>query len=338
MKIALVPSWYPTPADPVRGHFFACHAEALALEHEVVVIAPRSSRLPAFVREVVGRVRTERPDVVHAHVAVPAGVAALVARRLFGVPVVLTEHSGPLSRLFGRSRVRRTAVAGLFHRADALVIPSTTLLSELRELGVDREVDLIPNPVPDRGSSSPDALLFVAVGLMDDRTKGFEHLIPAWRRVVDERPQVRLRIVGDGTYRQEYARSAADIAPARLTLVGRLTPAQVIEELRRADAYVSASVYETFGYALAEAAALGTPAVATAVGIAPNLLDQQTGILVRPASSDALAKGLVEFCDRREGFDRAGLRSRTLAFLGPSRVCSETSAVYERVLANGVRL
>lgn len=333
MRVCFVPSWYPVAGDPVRGHFFAEHARALALEHDVVLVAPRrGTRLPAFVAEVVRRVRAERPDIVHAHVAVPAGLAALVARSVTGVPVVLTEHSGPLDRLFGRSRARRQLVRAIFQRVDALAVPSPMLEPELYELGVRRTLDLLPNPVPDRGSAAPRPLSFVAVGLMDDRTKGFEYLLEAWPRVEAVYEEARLRMIGDGRLLPEYARLARDARAERVTFAGRLAPDEVVEELRHADAYVSASIYETFGYALAEAASLGTPAVATSVGVAPSLIEPPFGIVVPPADVDALAGALVDFCNRRESFDRDGLRRRALERMAPAAVCQMTTTVYDRVL------
>ena len=40
MHILVLPSWYPTPGDPIRGSFFAEQAEALSrYGHKVSVIA-----------------------------------------------------------------------------------------------------------------------------------------------------------------------------------------------------------------------------------------------------------------------------------------------------------
>jgi glycosyltransferase involved in cell wall biosynthesis len=331
VKVMLVPSWYPTPGDPVRGHFFVRQLEALQLEHDVLLVSPpRGSSLPAFTVQVARAMRVARPDVVHAHVAVPAGVASLAGRLATRVPVVLTEHSGPLDRLYGNSRLRRRGVAAVFEEVDALAVPSPTLERELRQLGVRRPLEVIPNPVADHGEASPEPFLFVSVGLMDDRTKGFDHLLPAWNEVAAKRPEARLRIVGDGALRSEYQRLAAEVE--RVTFVGALAPEATVEEMRHADAYVFASVWETFGIALAEAATLGTPAVATTVGIAPQLLDASTGVLVPPGDAGALARGILEFCERRESFDRTALRRQALELFAPEAVCRQTTAVYERVL------
>jgi glycosyltransferase involved in cell wall biosynthesis len=333
VKVAFVPSWLPASHDAVRGHFFLRHIEALEIEHDVVVVSPpRGARLPAFVAHVARLLAALQPDVVHAHVAIPAGAAALVARPLHRAPVVLTEHSGPLNRLYGGSRVRREGVRAILRGVDALAIPSGALEGELRDLGLERTLAVVPNPVPDRGSADPQPMRFVAVGLMDDRTKGFEYLLRAWARFWPTHRDAHLRIVGDGALFAEYRALALGLGVDHsVDFLGTLQPDGVIEELRRADAYVSASVYETFGYALVEAASLGTPAVATAVGAAPDVIDDASGVLVPPEDVVALAAALARFCQRRDGIDRTALRRRTLDRFGLASVCRLTTAVYDHV-------
>lgn len=334
VKVAFVPSWYPSVEDPVRGHFFVRHVEALSLEHDVLVVSPARGRsLPSFVAEVVRRLTALRPEVVHAHVAVPAGAAALAARPFSRAPVVLTEHSGPLGRLFGDSAARARLVRSIFGRVDELAIPSRALEPELQALGVTRSPIVLPNPVPDRGAGQPEELSFVAVGLMDDRTKGFEHLLRGWSEFVRNTPAARLKIVGDGLHAGEYRALAAALdVDSSVTFAGAQPPDAVVELLRRADAYVSASVYETFGYALVEAASLGTPAIATSVGVAPEVVTDAAGILVPPSDASALAAGLRAFVVRRAAIDRAELRRRTLETFGFAAVCRRTSELYLRAV------
>jgi glycosyltransferase involved in cell wall biosynthesis len=329
VKVAVVPSWYPTQDDPVRGIFFVRHVDALRREHDVVLVSPRrGAGLLPFAAEVARKVRAARPDVVHAHVAVPAGAASLLARLAGGPPVVLTEHSGPLTRLYGRSPLRRAIVRRIFATVDALGVPSDALLPELRALGVGRELFVVPNPLPDLpGRRDGPPLSFVAAGLMDDRTKGFEYLLAAWRAFVRDYPGARLTIVGDGALRGEYEAGA----PASVTFVGALSPDETLETLAGCDAFVSASVRESFGAVATEAAALGKPLVATAVGVVPSLVDETTGVIVPPRDAEALADGLRSYAGRRGAFDRELLRRRALERFGADAVCRATTAIYRQV-------
>ena len=63
--------------------------------------------------------------------------------------------------------------------------------------------------------------------------------------------------------------------------------------LRAADVFVNPSDYETFGMSVLEAAAVGTPIVATNVGGPASLLtDQKTGLLVPPQNPAAMAEAI----------------------------------------------
>lgn len=327
LKIALVPSYYPDADDPVRGHFFAAHAEALRTAHEVHIVSPPPlTPLPLFCGYVARALRRLRPDVIHAHVAVPGGVAALLAARMLGLPVALTEHAGPLDTLYGGSRVRRRLVGRLLSEVDGLAIPSLTLAAEIWALGVRRTPSIIPNPVLlDNAEATPQPFSFLAVGLMDDRTKGFEHLLTAW--AASDRPAgARLRIVGSGRLQSEYVALAARLGVAESALfLGRRSPQETIAEMRRADAFVSASVYESFGYAAAEAAACGVPVIATRVGAMAGFLRPEHGILVDPGNAGELAAGIERFARERTRFDRARLAVSARESFGPTRVCELTT-------------
>lgn len=332
MRVAVVPSWWPTRDDPVRGSFFVHHVEALRLEHDVSLVSPpRGSSLPAFVASARRELRRYRPDVVHAHVAVPAGLAALAARV---APVVLTEHSGPLDRLYGKSRVRRAAVRRLFERVRALAVPSDTLRRELAALGVARVPAIVPNPVgPVPAESRPSPGLVVAVGLMDDRTKGFGDLLAAWAAVVRADPGARLHIVGGGRYESEYRATARRLGiDDSVLFLGTLTPDAALERLAQAEVFVSASVYETFGHVLVQAAALGVPVVATRVGVATDLVTAETGVLVPPASPRDLAEALRQTMGRAASYDRRAIRERALMRYGQKRVCALTTALFEEAI------
>jgi glycosyltransferase involved in cell wall biosynthesis len=337
VKVAFVPSWYPTDEDPVRGNFFVRHKEALELEHEVTLIAPApGTSLPRFVAQVVREVARTRPDVVHAHAAVPAGVAALIAARLRRIPVVLSEHTGPLARLYGRNPVRRFFVRRVFEAVDALIVLGNLTVADMHALGVKRELIVMANPIEHTITAvdNPEPLRFAAVGLMGDRTKGFDYLIPAWALYRREGGQGRLRIVGDGSLLGEY-RALADSSGAAdsIEFVGRLAPSETIEEMALADGVVCSSVYESFGAAPMEAAVLGTPVVSTEVGYVTIFLrGLRDGILVPPRDVKALAAGLAQFAEVRRQFDRSGLRAYAAAVCAPAAICRRTTEIYAQAL------
>ncbi len=126
---------------------------------------------------------------------------------------------------------------------------------------------------------------------------------------------VRFRLELHGTEDPEPYRALARELhlQERARISGAVDHDRVPETMRGFDIYVMPSVFdsETFGVSALEAAACGVPVIASRVGGVPEtVLDGETGVLVPPAQSQALAyalEGLLEDPARRR---RMGDRGR----------------------------
>ena len=140
-------------------------------------------------------------------------------------------------------------------------------------------------------------------------------------------PDLQLRLIGDGPLRTELedwvrAHGAQDW----VDLPGHLDRAELREEYRRAWVVASGSLAEGWGLTMTEAAACGTPAVATDIrGHRCSVVDGRTGLLA-PADrlGEALASVLGDTALRQRLGDAALARARTLTWdasaLGALRV------------------
>ena len=102
-------------------------------------------------------------------------------------------------------------------------------------------------------------------------------------------------IVGEGYERPALeARIAIANAGHWLTLPGRLPDAQLIDAYRRAWVLASTSSHEGWGMTITEAAACGTPAVATRIpGHEDAIVDDESGLLVSSTTEMAEAIGSI---------------------------------------------
>jgi len=155
----------------------------------------------------------------------------------------------------------------------------------------------------------------VAVGRLVP-VKRFDLLVDALVAVKDRHPELEAVIVGEG-----YSRDAleAQVHAARaedwLRLPGRIGDEELIDAYRRAWVVASSSLREGWGMTITEAAACGTPAVATRIaGHSDAVEDGVTGELVdsREELVGALDRLLAD-PDRRERMATAA-RSRAERF------------------------
>ena len=104
----------------------------------------------------------------------------------------------------------------------------------------------------------------------DDPQKGYWHLIKAFSLLADKHPDLRLMIVGGGTFTQAKALCEALGISDRVRFTGlKENPYQY---MKRADLYVLSSNHEGFPVAMAEAMAAGLPAVAADARTGPREL------------------------------------------------------------------
>jgi len=371
LRVLVVPKWYPWPDLPVFGAFCREHARALATEHDVVVLASLATPRPGFaifrLEDAVEdgirtlRVRYRRPflrpaamacqllgmlaawrrlrregwraDVVHAHVF-EAGPPALALGRLSRAPVAITEHYTGFRRGLVRGYDRLLAKWS-FERADLVAPVSEELERHLRELAPRATFEVVPNVVdttvfrPADETREPPAGPARLLNVADLAEKKGQSVLV---RAISELPGTTLDVVGAGPERESLERLARELGVEdRVRLLGTRSREQVAELMRAADLFVLSSYHENLPVVLIEAQASGLPAVATAVGGVPELVDSEAGLLVPPGDPTALATAIRATVRDRDGYDAAALHRRAEERYGYAAICRRWTALYEKL-------
>lgn len=225
-----------------------------------------------------------RPDILHGHVALGAGVATRRLAALSGIPYVLTEHSSQI--LLGSLTPAEVAAASeAYGGAREVIAVSNPLADSIRHLRSDARVSVIPNLVPQTvfarrlPAGDGDRVVIVTLGHLQ-QNKRTSLVVEAIRGLPDGlRRRLELHVVGDGPERNAL-QDAARLAGVETIFHGYLAHAQAMDVLAQADILAHPSAYETFGVVLAEAAALGIPAIATRCGGPESIITPETGLLV----------------------------------------------------------
>jgi glycosyltransferase involved in cell wall biosynthesis len=142
----------------------------------------------------------------------------------------------------------------------------------------------------------------IAVGRLVP-VKRFDLFIEAMVALREVHPSLEAMIVGEGYERPALeAQIAAADAGHWFSLPGRLPDADLVNAYRRAWVVASTSSHEGWGMTLTEAAACGTPAVATKIpGHEDAIIDDESGFLVStlPELVDAIGSILANPMLRR---------------------------------------
>jgi glycosyltransferase involved in cell wall biosynthesis len=160
------------------------------------------------------------------------------------------------------------------------------------------------------GERSPTPLV-VAVGRLVP-VKRFDLLVATLVALKADHPALEAVIVGEGYEREELEAQVREArAETWISLPGRIDEDHKVDLYRRAWVLASASAREGWGMTITEAAACGTPAVATDIaGHADAVVDGETGLLCRNADElrGALDRVLRDG-DLRASMSAAALRN-----------------------------
>ncbi len=224
---------------------------------------------------------------------------------------------GPFARL---GRTVESRLAPPIYRRGLTLTPSDATREELLELGFrpDR-VLAVPNGVEESyqpgGERSPVPLV-VCVGRLAP-VKRQDHFIDAVAETKLRVPDLQVVVAGEGPLRPALeARIAGHHAGDWIHLAGHVRDDELVALYQRAWLVSSASLAEGWGLTLTEAAACGTPAVATDVrGHHSSVVDGVTGVLAPlPELGQRLADVLLDDVRRAELGAAALARAKTLTW------------------------
>lgn len=129
--------------------------------------------------------------------------------------------------------------------------------------------------------------------------KGHSYCLKAFRNVVDEHPEARLMLVGDGILRDELGDLCRKLGIREKVQFTGLVPYHKIPDmLGTMNALVHTSLREGLARVIPQAQAAGRPVVSFDVDGAPEAIEQgRTGFLVPPRSVDELTDRMLELLE-----------------------------------------
>lgn len=144
--------------------------------------------------------------------------------------------------------------------------------------------------------------------------KGLDLLISAMARVIADRPDVRLAIVGPPdppAFKEEVLRWVRENGiESQTVLPGMADPKMRLEAYADADIYVLPSHAENFGNTIFEAMASGIPVVVSDTLNYSSEFARSGAALVLPRTSEAFSKAIITLLDRPETRCEMGARGK----------------------------
>lgn len=258
----------------------------------------RFGNIVGSLRLAIRLVGSWKPDIIVSFMY-HANLAGSLLKLITGLPLVSSIRNESFGAFW------REKLAFLGHRIDSRITVNsrraaqaltgkgilppgkTVIISNSIEAGPPRSVETF---------SQGPTMRWLAIGRLSPQ-KDYLNLLQAFRLLLEERPESKLSIAGDGPLKGEV-----EMAVARLSLADRVTMLghrnDVLELLQQSDALVLSSATEGMPNVIMEAMACGLPVVATDVGgVSDLVVNGRNGFVAQARDPIALASAMIRLAN-----------------------------------------
>ena len=264
-----------------------------------------------------------KPDVLHVHSSLWAGVAASEISSKYGIPYVITEHHSSflLNKTLGRpiEKCWSTPYIQKSIQNSAQFIAVGSRLRTALQNYTPKKMHVLPLP-SDTHFFTPAAVppkkdpyrLFCLAKLVPG--KNIDLLLHAMAKLKNE--PFLLEIGGYGVEEAKLKALAKNLnLDHTVQFLGRLDRAGAREAFRRAHCFVLPSDFETQGCVYVEAMSCGIPSIATRCGGPEDTVTPETGLLIPVNDLEALTNAILTIPSYN--YDPQKIRARAEEFYSP---------------------
>lgn len=282
-----------------------------------------------------------KPDVIHVHVPVKAGLMAIWAKKKWQIPFILSEQSSWYNNNFRgsfneKTYIHRQNVKRVFRSADIVTNVSAAVGDILKRLFDLKEVKTIHNTVDTSlfryVGESFDKFRFIHVSTLTHQ-KNVEGILNAVKLLSGVRKDFELLIVGPITSMQIELINILEISRF-VSYTGEIPYAEVATQMQSSSAFVLFSRHENFPCVVIESLCCGLPCIATNVGGVAEAIDNSNGILVESENELQLSEAMNTMLNEYSKFDRARISKNAQDKYGYSTIGQQFFNLYQEIVRN----
>ena len=343
--ILYLPSWFPSRRNPYPGDFIKRHAESASQYNRITVFytaIDETIKEPELVEEKINEnlficiyyypllkgilspvingakrfsalrkmynkfFADSSPDIVHVHVAYPAGLFALYLKKRKGLEYIISEHDGIYMPGYDNYHIpgqfEKKMVPAIYKNSKKIHAVSKSLAAALVDLKLaDTKPIVIPNVVnidvfKYREKERSKTFSFVHISSLINQ-KNPEGMLQALSLVKKKRNDFVLKIIGPA--KEKFKKMVSDLSLEKeVIFMGEIPYTDVAKEINNSDAMIHFTRYETFGCVIAESLCCGIPVIVSDLDVIRELITNGVnGLLVTESEVDDLADKILYFME-----------------------------------------
>jgi glycosyltransferase involved in cell wall biosynthesis len=293
-------------------------------------------------REVLKKYIREKgkPDLVHVHVALKAGIQALFLKGKLRVPYIVTEHwtgyhKAAKINIYNSGFLFRKYTEKVLSNA-SLFLPVTKKLGEVINNSITKIPYEVTGNVVDTGlfyykpRFIPKFRFIHASSL--NYQKNPEGIIRSVKQLAEEGLNFELIIIGSIT------KELIDLADS-LSLTGKyiifrssISYAEVAKEMQDASSLVLFSRIENVPCIISEALCCGLPIISSDVGGIHEIVNESNGILVESENEDQLTCAMKEMIIKFNSYNKIEIAKKASNEFSYETIGKKISGIYKKML------
>ncbi|MFE8700539.1 glycosyltransferase family 4 protein [Cytobacillus sp. FJAT-54145] len=265
----------------------------------------QSSRLLYIYEEMLKKMDLSKYDIFHAQDLFTANILGRF-NESYGKPLFFTPHGMFTFSRLQFNRIEKGSIEEVYYTemerkaiqfASHIIILSDSFREPLKKLGaieskmttVNTGIDF-DDKAAKKGAKKSNSLVISTVARLGPR-KGHKYLLDALNQVRKHIANAEVLIVGDGEMRTELEEQAKTLNLTNVKFLG--TRDDVPKILGQTDIFVLPTINDNLPISIIEAMHSGTAIISTNCGGIPEIIkNYQTGIIVEPGDSKALATAI----------------------------------------------
>lgn len=250
------------------------------------------------------------PDLVHVHVPVWAGMAALWIKRKYKVPYVVTEHWGIYNKVvssnyFDKSYLFRKALQIIYSESEFLISVSDFITRQMTEIFGSKPYKVIPNSVDENrfywmSGKEKTGFLHVSNATPEKNVEGILRAFSQYRKMGGS---MGLTLVGKMTSSVYLQIKALPDIISSIKIKGEVSYEKVAQFMQNSSYLIMFSVMENSPCVIGEALCCGLPVITTNVGGVSELIDSNNSKVIPVNDEKTLASVMLLMEEKIEIFD-----------------------------------
>lgn len=296
-----------------------------------------------YYKKIIARYLKEKgkPDLIHVHVPVKAGMIAMAVLKKYNIPFIVSEQSSHYEEtspdyFYKRSNYFQRNTKRIFEAAAAVTNVSATIGKKLQSLFNIKNYRTIHNLADTdlfyyKPKQRNSKLRFLHVSAMGEQKNpaGIINALAQLNNVFKD-----WECIFCGPYKKELQSLTKQLGlETCIRFTGEVSYDQVAAAMQQADIFILFSNHENFPCVVAEALCCGLPVISSNAGGVAEAVNEHNGIIVNPGNTETLAKAMYKAATTLYEYDRESISSDATGLYNKKKIAAQFVELYNELIS-----